>query len=179
MQLAVGHHQTRRNPDDLVPGQEQSVSESASESVSVFDCPGHRGGVVERADPRQERRDQQRAVLHRQRLATLTARWVYGNRDVDVLVRVDANCHHREFPSLRDHFWMTGQRSRALAKGHTYCELTARQASIKSLPARALAHRAAMDISTEGLSARVLRVTRRPAPEPLPSKKPRQANAYQ
>src|SRR5207244_3232030 len=35
-------------------------------------------------------------------------------------------------------------------------------ASIKSLPVRALALRAAVDISTESLAARVLRVTQRP-----------------
>src|SRR5918993_1104551 len=54
-----------------------------------------------------------------------------------------------------------GTDARALARGQTYCELTAQQASIKSLPARALAPWAAVDRSTEGLPARVLRVTQR------------------
>jgi hypothetical protein len=40
-------------------------------------------------------------------------------------------------------------------------ELTAQQASIKSLPARALAPRATLDTSTESLAARVLPVTQR------------------
>lgn len=47
-------------------------------------------------------------------------------------------------------------KARALTRGQTYCELTAQQASIKSLPVRALALRAAVDISTEGLAAHVL-----------------------
>src|ERR1700758_412839 len=45
---------------------------------------------------------------------------------------------------------MTGTAARALAEGQTYCELTAQQASIKSLPVRAPALRAAVDKSTEG-----------------------------
>jgi hypothetical protein len=72
-----------------------------------------------------------------------------------------------------------GTEARALAEGQTYCELTAQQASMKSLPARALALRAAVDISTESLPARVLRVTQRPNQSPSRRSSPSTATLHQ
>lgn len=155
----LGGHEPGGDPDDLVAGQQQAVGQVAGEATAVLDGPNDRRAVGDRADPLEQDGDQGRVVPDGQRPADPLAVGADGHCDVDVLVRVDPHCHHRVvlLSAVAD----DGTDARALARGQTYCELTAQQASIKSLPARALALWTAVDISTESLAARVLRVTQR------------------
>ena len=136
VQFAVGGGQPAGNPDHLLASKQQAVSEPAGEPAAVFDGPGG-GAVGDRPDPLQQRDDQECIVLDGQRRADGPAVTPDGHCNVNMLVRVDPHCHHRDVlsPAIAD----DGTKARVPAGGQTYCELTAQQASIKSLPVRVLA----------------------------------------
>jgi hypothetical protein len=96
VQLAVGGRQPGGNPDHLVAGEQQAVGQAAGEPPAILDGPGHGRAVGDRPDPLEQRGDQERVVLDGQRPADAPAFGVNGHCDVDVLVRVDPHCDHRD-----------------------------------------------------------------------------------
>src|SRR5690606_11487180 len=122
------------------------------------------------ADPLQQHGHQDRVVFDGQRSAGPPALVIDGHRHVNVLVRVDPHCHH--WRVLLSVIADDGTDARALVRGQTYCELTAQQASIKSLPARAPALRGTGDMPTESPADTCSLSHPAPLPKRLPSKKP-------